>query len=123
MSARRKTLLAILMVPMAVLLTLGSVSIASAHPAGHLAANQIDRTPKIVISMFAFTVPRHVAPGALVKVVNKDAADHTVTADDLSFDVAVPGNSTVTFNAPANPGKYIFHCRIHHSMKSKLVVK
>lgn len=123
MSASRRTLLAIAMVPMAVLLTLGSISIASAHPAGHLATHQVDRTPKITISMFAFTVPRHVAAGQTIKIVNKDVADHTVTADNLAFDVAVPGNSTVKFKAPLDLGRYPFHCSIHPTMKSKLVVR
>lgn len=124
MSTRRKTLLAIVMVPLAVLLTLGSITVASAHPAGSLAAHQIGKKkPTITISMFAFTVPKNVKAGATIKVVNKDAAPHTVTADDLSFDVSVPAKSTVKFKAPATVGKYPFHCTVHSTMKSTLVVK
>jgi len=125
MSTRRKGLLAVIMVPLAVLLTFASISIASAHPAGHLATHQVaKKKPTITISSFTFTVPKKVKPGAKIKVVNKDAAAHTVTSDDgSSFDVNVPGNSTVTFKAPKATGKYAFHCTFHGSMMGTLVVK
>lgn len=125
MSYRHKTLLALLMVPLAALLTFGSISIASAHPAGALATHQVaKKKPTITISMFAFTVPKNVRAGATVKVVNKDAVGHTVTADDgISFDVAVPAKSTVKFKAPATAGKYAFHCSVHPTMLGTLVVK
>ena len=74
MTTRRKTLLALVMVPLALLLTLGSVSIASAHPASHLATHQVaKKKPTITISSFMFTVPAKVRAGATVKIVNKDA--------------------------------------------------
>lgn len=124
MSTRRKALLAVVMVPLAVLLTLGSVSIASAHPAGQLATHQVaKKKPTITISSFAFTVPTKVRAGATIKVVNKDAVAHTVTSDDgTTFDVAAPAKTTVKFKAPAT-GTYAFHCSIHSSMHGTLVVK
>ena len=125
MTARTKTLLALAMVPLAMMLTLGSISIASAHPASHLATHQVaKKKPTITISMFAFTVPKNVKAGATIKVVNKDAAAHTVTSDDgVTFDVAVPAKTTVKFKAPATVGKYAFHCSIHPTMLGTLVVK
>ena len=126
MSHRRKALLALVMVPMAVLLTLGSISIASAHPASDLADTHqpARKRPTIKISAFTFTVPRRVHPGATVKVVNQDAVAHTVTSDDgTSFDVAVPAKTTVRFKAPATVGKYAFHCSIHPTMMAQIIVK
>jgi len=126
MSTRRKTVLAILLVPMAVLLTLTSVSLASARPAGTLASHSIDahKKPRIKILSFTFTVPAHVRAGAKIKVVNQDGFLHSVTSDDgTSFTVDVPGSSAVVFTAPSTPGKYPFHCRIHPTMKGTLVVR
>jgi plastocyanin len=112
------------MVPMALLLTLGSVSLASAHPASHLATDAVaKKRPTITIMSFAFTVPAKVRAGATIKVVNKDSFAHTVTADGGAFDIAVPGSTTVKFKAPATKGKYAFHCSIHPSMQATLVVR
>lgn len=124
MTTRRKTLLALVMVPLALLLTLGSVSLASAHPASHLATHQVaKKKPTITISSFMFTVTGKVRAGATVKIVNKDTFAHTVTADAGAFDIAAPGSTTVKFKAPATPGTYTFHCSIHPTMKGTLVVK
>lgn len=124
MTPRRQTLLALVMVPLALLLTLGSVSLASAHPASHLATHQVAmKRPKITISAFMFTVPRRVRAGVTVKIVNKDAFMHTVTADGGAFDVSVPGSTTVKFKAPATAGRYPFHCNIHASMHATLRVR
>jgi plastocyanin len=123
MSTRRKTVLAIVMVPVVLLLTLASVSLASAHPAG-TATHPTAKKPKITISAFAFTVPKSVKPGAKIVVINKDAVLHSVTANDgTSFGVDVPANGRASFKAPKTSGTYDFHCRIHLSMKGSLVVK
>ena len=63
----------------------------------------------ITISNFAYEIPGSVAPGAEVKVINMDTAEHTVTADQDAtlFDVEVKENGgTATFKAPSEPGTY-----------------
>ncbi|MFF2243850.1 cupredoxin domain-containing protein [Arthrobacter sp. NPDC058130] len=80
----------------------------------------------ITISNFAYEIPGSVAPGAEVKVVNMDTAEHTVTADQDAtlFDVEVKENGgTATFKAPSQPGTYAFHCTYHSNMHGSLTVK
>ena len=56
------------------------------------------------------------------KVVNKDSAPHTLTADDLSFDTkTIDGNATGEFTAPG-PGTYKIHCILHPFMTATLKV-
>ena len=80
----------------------------------------------ITITNFAYEIPGPVAPGAEVKVINMDTAEHTVTADqDVTlFDVEVKENGgTATFKAPSEPGTYAFHCTYHSNMHGSLTVK
>lgn len=80
----------------------------------------------ITISNFAYEIPGAVAPGAEVKVINMDTAEHTVTADQNAtlFDVEVKENGgTATFKAPSEPGTYAFHCNYHPNMHGSLTVK
>ena len=80
----------------------------------------------ITISNFAYEIPGSVAPGAEVKVINMDTAEHTVTADQDAtlFDVEVKENGgTATFKAPPEPGTYAFHCTYHSNMHGSLTVK
>ena len=58
----------------------------------------------------------------VTKVVNKDAAPHTLTADDLSFDTkTIDANATGEFTAPG-PGTYKIHCIVHPFMTAQLKV-
>ncbi|MBV8690383.1 MAG: hypothetical protein JOZ37_13300 [Actinobacteria bacterium] len=58
----------------------------------------------------------------VTKVVNKDSAPHTLTADDLSFDTkTIDGNATGEFTAPG-PGTYKIHCIVHPFMTAELKV-
>ena len=79
----------------------------------------------IVISDFAYTVPVSVSPGQQVTIVNKDSANHTVTADANNvFDIRVSGGGgTETFTAPTAPGTYAFHCKYHPNMHGSLTVQ
>ncbi len=125
MSARRKSLLTLAVVPVVVLLSLVSLGVANAarstHPAAHHTAIA---TPTITISMFAFRTPASVKPGTKVKIVNKDAVPHTVTSDKAgTFNVSVPGNSTAFIKAPKKIANYKFHCTIHSTMHGVLHVK
>ena len=59
---------------------------------------------------------------AVTKVVNKDSAPHTLTADDLSFDTkTIDGNAAGEFTAPG-PGTYKIHCVLHPFMTATLTV-
>lgn len=79
----------------------------------------------ITISDFTFTPPTiTVRPGAEVAVRNGAAVEHSVTADTAGmFDEDVAANSTETFDAPATPGTYTFHCTYHPEMRGTLVVE
>jgi plastocyanin len=60
--------------------------------------------------------------GATITVTNNDGVPHTVTADDGEFDVAVDPDGEADLTVPDEPGEYAFHCEIHSSMTSTLVV-
>lgn len=77
----------------------------------------------ITIADFSFGAPRTVAAGAVVQVTNADAAAHTLTAEDGTFDTgSVDEGTTVSFTAPAVSGTYEFFCDIHPTMTGQLVV-
>lgn len=63
-----------------------------------------------------------VKPGVVVTWTNEDAANHTVTADDGSFDYSLSRGRGVgkTFSTP---GTYAYHCSIHPSMKGTVTVQ
>lgn len=64
-----------------------------------------------------------VKAGEKVNVVNMDAAGHTVTADDGSFDTGILSQGEDgTFTAPTTPGTYTFHCTPHPSITGTLIV-
>jgi plastocyanin len=78
----------------------------------------------VSISDFAFTVPKSVAPGATITVVNADRDAHSVTSEQNGlFDVVVNGRSQKTFTAPDKPGSYPFFCKFHRYMQGTLVVE
>ena len=109
-----------------------SMSMEPSAPAGSTAsgpgsgAANAAAAATITISNFAYEIPGAVAPGAEVKVINMDTAEHTVTADQNAtlFDVEVKENGgTATFKAPSEPGTYAFHCNYHPNMHGSLTVK
>ncbi len=70
--------------------------------------------PSVDIKNFAFA-PReiHIAPGQTVTWVNDDAIQHTVTADDGSFDSGMMDQG-VTFSQEFDtPGTYSYYCQPH----------
>jgi plastocyanin len=95
----------------------GTVTYGTGRPAGGTAA-----VATLEIADFAFGDVT-AAPGAAVDLVNRDGADHTVTAEDGDFDVAIAGGASGSFTAPAAPGTYAFFCAIHPQMKGTLVVR
>jgi plastocyanin len=84
-----------------------------------LAANKA-----VAISGFAFA-PKSttVSVGDTITWTNSDAADHTATADDASWDAgtisAGGGTGSVTF---ATAGTFPYHCAIHSSMTGTVIV-
>ncbi|CAN5566601.1 hypothetical protein BH10ACT3_BH10ACT3_21960 [soil metagenome] len=93
----------------------------SAPPAANGTITEID------IADFAFSpTPAKVAAGSTVEIVNKDAAEHTVTSgtrDDTGkdFDVDVDGSGTGELLI-MEPGTYEYICRIHPGMKGTIEV-
>ena len=126
MSTRRTSLIAVIVLPVVLLMSLVTVSIANARTS-HAAAPQHHSAivrPTITIHSFAYTVPKSVLDGVLVDVVNKDNVTHTVTSNRSGkFNVSIPAHSTKSFRAPSTAMKYGFHCTIHPSMTGVLKVR
>ena len=76
----------------------------------------------ISIDNFMYAGPGTVAPGAQVTVTNNDSEAHTVTADDGSFDITIPGGASATFTAPSGAGSYGYFCKFHGNMRGTLTV-
>jgi plastocyanin len=78
---------------------------------------------EVTIKDLAFTpATLTVAVGSTVTWTNEDAATHTVTADDGSFDsgsLAQGDTFTQTFDTA---GTYAYHCTMHPSMVAEIVV-
>ena len=82
-----------------------------------------DEGDTLEIADFAFPSDFTVAAGAEVEVRHNDSAEHTVTADDDSFDTdRIAGGEDGSFTAPSEPGEYAYHCDVHGDMKATLVV-
>lgn len=75
-----------------------------------------DPTAEVVIESFSFGEPTTVQADTAFTVTNADAAEHTLTADDDSFDAGnlLPGESTVVEVGAART--VTFHCEIHPDM-------
>ncbi len=78
----------------------------------------------VVIKNFLFAPDSITVPaGATVRVDNQDGANHTLTANDGSFDTGnIAGRASGTFTAPSKPGTYPYKCAIHPFMTGTLVV-
>jgi plastocyanin len=77
----------------------------------------------LTIENFAFSPePLTVPVGTVVRVVNKDDAPHTATADDMSFDtgeLARDESKEITLSAA---GELTYHCDIHDYMRGVIRV-
>ncbi len=64
--------------------------------------------------------PVHVKAGTTITVTNLDGTDHSLTADNGSFDTGVfsTGSKTITIT---KAGTYTFHCRIHNFMTGTII--
>ena len=81
-------------------------------PVGSVFAQDADAT--VDLSSFSFKPAEvHILPGQTVLWTNSDPVQHTVTADDSSFDSGLvdPGTTfSMTFDAP---GSYQYYCQPH----------
>ncbi len=82
-------------------------------------------TDTVTISNFMFApMTASVAPGASVKVLNKDAVAHTLTATGGQFDTGnIDPGQTKSFTAPTKPGSYHYICNIHQYMMGTIQVR
>lgn len=120
----RRSIAALVIVPLALLVSLVSVGVASARQAPSAAPSQhAVAVPTITIKSFGYHVPATVLHGALIKVINQDAVAHTVTSNTKGkFAVTIPAHASRTFHAPAVKGTYAFHCVYHSDMHGVLHV-
>jgi plastocyanin len=65
--------------------------------------------------------PEHAKVGETITVTNLDGTDHSLTANNGSFDTGVFSGGSKTF-VVNKAGTYTFHCRIHNFMTGTLVV-
>ncbi len=96
-----------------------SMAPASASPEGSATAGQAVTIQDFKFSPDAITVP----VGATVTWTNADSTQHTVTADDGSFDSG-PLDSGATFSQTfATAGTFTYHCNIHPNMTATVTVQ
>ncbi|WP_294568182.1 cupredoxin domain-containing protein [uncultured Arthrobacter sp.] len=103
---------------------LGSAAATVASPGPVSQAVPAMTAGKAIISIdnFMYSGPGTVAPGAQVTVTNNDTEAHTVTADDGSFDITIPGGASAAFTAPSGSGSYGYFCQFHGNMRGTLTV-
>ncbi len=125
MRSSRKSLIALIVVPLVLLVSLVTIGVANARQSHDPVIARTQLTiPTITINSFSYSVPASVLHGARIRVVNKDSAKHTVTSNAAGkFNVTIPGNSTRYFRAPQTPKRYGFHCTFHLSMAGILQVR
>jgi len=87
-------------------------------------AGEGENPATITIKDFAYGEPLTVEPGALIRVVNEDSAEHDVDAEDgTSFNTDLLGQGEeLTFNAPSEEGTYDIICSNHQDMSGQLIV-
>jgi putative copper resistance protein D len=76
----------------------------------------------LLIDETRFHVSGPVAAGSYVTVHNSTTTEVTITAEDGTFDLVVPGRTLTTFTAPKEAGEYAFSSRHSASFTDVLVV-
>jgi plastocyanin len=113
-------------VGVAALLTLALAGCGSSNGGSNAAASTTTSASTgttITIKSFKFTPnPLKVRSGDTVTITNTDATDHTVSADDKSFDTGKfsEGSKTIKLDTA---GTYSFHCNVHDFMKGVIQVE
>jgi len=105
----------------AVLITLNATSDGTTSASGGAKA---DGGTAVSIKNFQFSPnPIAVKAGSTLTVTNDDGTQHTLTADDKSFDTGdLDGGAKATVKIGA-PGKYAYHCDIHNYMTGTIEAK
>lgn len=77
----------------------------------------------ITIQNSTFSSPVTVKAGTKVTWMNNDTMDHTVVADDGSFDLGVVTTSQSKSYTFTTPGTYAYHCNLHPGMSGTVIVE
>jgi plastocyanin len=78
----------------------------------------------VTIQNFSFgPATLDVAVGTTVTWTNKDSTNHTVTANDGSFDSKAISSGTTFSQTFATAGTFAYHCSIHSTMTATITVK
>jgi plastocyanin len=81
------------------------------------------RSEKVEIVNFAYDPdPTTIQAGGKVIWMNEDAASHTATADDGSFDTGTIEEGKVKSESFKEPGTYTYFCTVHPSMHGTVEV-
>ncbi len=81
------------------------------------------RSEKVEIVNFAYDPdPTMIQAGGKVIWMNEDAAPHTATADDGSFDTGTIEEGKLKSESFKQPGTYTYFCTIHPSMHGTVEV-
>lgn len=115
----------LLLVPLAGLLAACSASVAPPPGASQATSAQAAPSSTVTYVVQDYSFPSLVvAPGQVVRVIDRDPEPHTVTADGGAFDTgSVDSTTPGSFTAPKAPGRYPFSCRVHPTMHGILVVR
>lgn len=100
-------------------------STSAAAPDGNAAAPSGDavRAAKVEIEDFAYDPnPVTIEEGGKVIWINRDAAAHTATAEDGSFDTGTIEEGKIKSETFKEPGTYAYVCSIHPSMHGTVEV-
>jgi plastocyanin len=78
----------------------------------------------VTIQNFSFgPATLDVAVGTTVTWTNKDSTNHTVTANDGSFDSKAISSGATFTQTFATAGTFAYHCSIHSTMTATITVK
>ncbi len=78
---------------------------------------KLERSVKVDIADFAYDPdPVRVQTGGKVIWQNEDAAPHTATADDGSFDTDIIKEGKIKSETFKQAGTYAYHCEVHPTM-------
>jgi plastocyanin len=77
---------------------------------------------KIVIKDYDYVPKRLTVKAGAVTVENDDGTEHSVTADDESFDTGRFSSGSETLDV-TKPGTYTYHCSVHPFMTGTIDVE
>jgi plastocyanin len=103
--------------------TTGGKASPASVPTESESGEKVERAVKVDIADFAYDPdPVRVQEGGKVIWMNEDAAPHTATADDGSFDTGTIEEGKIQSETFKQPGTYAYHCEIHPTMHGTVEV-